>query len=44
MKLARAITLKQMSTNIQDIIHLCYKYRDYKTAFEIVDQLYYRHL
>ena len=40
-KCARAITLKEMSENIKETIELCFKYRDYKTAFELIDQPYF---
>jgi len=43
-KCARAITLKEMSEDIKDTIELNFKYRDYKTAFELIDQPYYQHL
>jgi len=43
-KCARAITLQEMSDNIKDTIELNFKYRDYKTAFELIDQPYYQHL
>lgn len=33
-----------MSEDIKDTIELNFKYRDYKTAFELIDQPYYQHL